>query len=200
MKHRIVSRTLFIPFLIIFSWCNLAAYAQSTQKDSATTNIEKRNSISLGSFILLGSVQVNYERLIGKHHGLLAEGYYSFAGSSKKTVTIGCSYRYHFKPSLKGFFVNGFFRYGDVYFTSAHTENGTSKTYEMQTILKLIGLGLGNRWQWRNGLAIVLRGGYGYQINPVYKWSPSVPLDNTKKSQTEAIQGLDIEISIGYSF
>ena len=200
MKHQTINTTLFLTFLTIFSLFNLATYAQSTQKNNDTTNIEKRNSISLSSFILLGSVQLNYERLIGKHHGLLAEGYYSFAGSSKKTLTIGGSYRYHFKPSLKGFFINGYFRYGDVYNTSAFTENGNSKTYEMQTNLKLIGLGLGNRWQWKNGLAMVVRGGYGYQINPVYKWSPSIPLDNNKKSQIEALQGLDLELSVGYSF
>ena len=200
MKHHIINATFFLTTLTIFSLSNLATYAQSAGKNNDTTNIVKRNSISLSSFILLGSVQLNYERLIGKHHGLLAEGYYSFAGSSKKTLTIGCSYRYHFKPSLKGFFINGYFRYGDVYNTSAFTENGNSKTYEMQTNLKLIGLGLGNRWQWKNGLAMVVRGGYGYQINPVYKWSPSIPLDNNKKSQIEALQGLDLELSVGYSF
>ena len=55
-------------------------------------------------------------------------------------------------------------------------------------------------WQWKNGVAIVVRGGYGYQINPIYKWSPSIPIDNNKKSQIEALQGLDLELSIGYSF
>ena len=200
MKHQTNNTPLLLTLLTIFSGCSLATYAQNTQKNMDTTNVERRNSISLSSFILLGSVQLNYERLIGSHHGVLAEGYYSFAGSSKQTLTAGCSYRYHFKPSLKGLFINGFFRYGDVYNTSTFAENGSSKTYEMQTNLKLIGLGLGNRWQWKNGFAVVVRGGYGYQINPVYKWSPSIPLDNTKKYQTEATQGLDLEISAGYSF
>ena len=200
MKHQTNKTLLFLTLLTIFSLCSLATYAQNSQRNIDTTNIEKRNSISLSSFILLGSVQLNYERLIGSRHGVLAEGYYSFAGSSKQTLTVGCSYRYHFKPSLKGLFINGFFRYGDVYNTSTFAENGSSKTYEMQTNLKLIGLGLGNRWQWKNGFAVVVRGGYGYQINPVYKWSPSIPLDNTKKYQTEATQGLDLEISAGYSF
>ena len=179
---------------------SLATYAQNPKKNTDTTDTRNRNAVSLSSFIFLGSVGLNYERLVGKHHGLLAEGYYSFAGSSKNTLTIGLSYRYHFKPSLKGFFVNGFFRYGDVHNTSKQTENGNSNNYEMQTNLKLLGLGLGNRWQWRNGFAILLRGGYGYQINPVYKWSPSIPLDNNKKTRIEAMQGLDIEIGFGYSF
>ena len=51
-----------------------------------------------------------------------------------------------------------------------------------------------------NGLAVVVRGGYGHQINPIYNWFPSVPLDHNKKHQVEAIQGLDLELSVGYSF
>ena len=200
MIHHTIKTSIFLTLLAIFSLSNFTTLAQNIHKGNDTTYSNYRNSISLSSFIFLGSVQLNFERLIGKHHGLMAEGYYSFAGSSKNTSTIGFAYRYHFKPSLNGFFINGFFRYGDVHNTSTQTENGNSNKYKMKTNLKLVGLGLGNRWQWKNGLGIVVRGGYGYQINPVYTWSPSIPLDNNKKSQIEAIQGLDLELSVGYSF
>lgn len=158
-----------------------------------------KNSISLNGFILLGSVQVNYERLIGERHGLMAEGYYAITGLSEKSWTVGASYRYHFIASLKGPFANAFFRYGDVHYTSEFGTEGNTSTLSMQTNLNLLGLGIGNRWQWNNGLAAVLRAGYGYQINPTYSWSPYAP-STDDKNRVEFMQGLDLELSIGYSF
>jgi hypothetical protein len=56
-----------------------------------------KNSISLSSFILLGSAQVNYERLVGERQGILAEGFYAFSGESEGTPALSAAYRYHFK-------------------------------------------------------------------------------------------------------
>lgn len=194
---KIISLFLTICF---FVFLNNNLVAQDTLSKQKIIPYKFKNSISLSAFIFLGSVQINYERLVGDRHGLLAEGYYAFSGSSKGTPTIGLSYRYHFKKSLNGAFANAFYRWGDVHYKADFEENGIEKSYQMRTITNLVGLGLGYRKQWSNGIAAVLRGGYGYQIGAEYKWHPAQPLDLSKKETVEALQGLDIEISIGYSF
>lgn len=177
--------------------------AQKTEQIEQTEQIAKpfRHSISLSSFILLGSLQVNYEYLLAKRHGLVAEGYYAFAGTSANSWTTGLSYRYHFNPSLKGLFVNAFYRYSPEFNnTYKIKEDNNTNTYNLKTQLNVLGLGVGYRWQWKNGLAAVVRGGYGYQINPTYNWTPSLPEDNSDKTSREAQLGLDLELSVGYSF
>ena len=195
-------RTSFLlsALLVALSLVNSPAYAQKTEQKEQGA-LPFRNSISLSSFLLLGSLQVNYERLAGKRHGLLAEGYYAFGGTSANSWTLGASYRYHFKPSLKGLFVNAFYRHGGNFTNTIKIkENNATTTYKLKTQLNVLGMGIGNRWQWNNGLAVVVRGGYGYQINPDYSWSPNVPTDNDTKSRQEAQLGLDLELSVGYSF
>ena len=192
---------LLCSLLVTLSLCISSAFAQQKAVEQEQVELPLRNSISVSSFILLGSLQINYEYLLWKRHGLMAEGYYAFAGTSVDSWTLGASYRYHFKPSLKGLFVNAFYRHGGNFTSTIKLkENNTTNTYKLTTQLNVLGLGVGNRWQWKNGLAVVLRGGYGYQINPNYKWSPNVPADNTIKSKHEAQLGLDLELSVGYSF
>jgi hypothetical protein len=183
-----------------FVFSNNNLIAQDTLSKQKIAHYNFKNSVSLSAFLLLGSFQVNYERLVGDRHGLLAEGYYAFSGSSEGTPTIGLSYRYHLKKSLNGTFANVFYRWGDVHFKSDFEEDGIVKSYEMRTITNLVGIGLGYRKQWSNGISAVLRGGYGYQIGAKYNWLPSQPKNLSQKATAEALQGLDLEISIGYSF
>ncbi|MBC7913235.1 MAG: DUF3575 domain-containing protein [Pyrinomonadaceae bacterium] len=186
--------------LIVLSLSSSKLYAQNMENPVPETK-PFRSSISLSSILLLGSLQVNYEHLVGKRHGLMAEGYYAFAGTSAKSWTVGASYRYHLKPSLDGLFFNAFYRHGGQFSnTFKIKESNTTNTYNLKTQLNVVGLGLGNRWQWNNGLAVVARGGYGYQIEPNYKWSPTLPIDTKTRSSREAQLGLDLELSLGYSF
>ncbi len=191
-QHQKILGIIGLLFLLHFT-----LQAQETQKEESPGF---KNSISLGSFILLGNVQLNYERLIGERHGILTEGFYAFSGDSEGTVAFSLAYRYHFKKELDGLFASVFYRWGDVYFEADFEENGSVNSYEMQTTQNLIGTGIGYRKQWRSGLALVVRGGYGYQIDANYKWEPSEPTNQSEKKMAEALRGLDIEISLGYSF
>lgn len=189
--------------LLTFNLFNFQVLSQKIELEQHKKQAIKpyRNSISISSFLLLGSVQLNYERLLGQHHGLMIEGYYAFAGRSADSWTLGTSYRYHFKPSLKGLFLNAFYRHGTNFNNKYKIkEDNNMNMYNLKTQLNVVGLGIGNRWQLKNGLAFVARGGYGCQINPNYKWSLSVPLGNAAKSKREAQLGLDVELSVGYSF
>lgn len=151
-----------------------------------------RHSVSLSGFLLLGSVQANFEELVAPHHGVVVEGYHAFAGSSRNSSTVGVLYRYHFRPALGGAFVNLSLRYGDVRFR-------TPADQEMQTTLRLAALGCGYRLQSKRGWAAVARAGYGYQVGARYEWTPSEP-DRAVAARVQALQGLDLEISLGYSF
>lgn len=188
-------------FLLLLT--STMVHAQKTEPTEQPEQTAKpfRHSISLSSFILLGSLQVNYEYLVEKRHGLLAEGYYAFAGMSANSWTMGLSYRYHFKPSLTGLFANAFYRYSPEFSNTYKIEEDNNvNTYNLKTRLNVLGLGAGYRWQWKNGLAAVVRGGYGYQIKPTYNWTPSLPIDNSDQTSREAQLGLDLEFSVGYSF
>ena len=184
-------------FAILFFVLILCSFQSFSQKANENSHPKFRNSASLSSFLLLGMAQVNYERLLGSRHGLMAEGSYSF---TSETWTIGAAYRFHFKKSLKGTFGYVFSRFGHVYYTVKENTDTAENEYQMETELKLIGLGIGHRWQWDSGWAIVLRGGCGIQIDPKYTWSPTEPSDKHTKDRAQNIQSLDLELSIGYSF
>ena len=184
-------------FAILFFVLILCSFQSFSQKANEYSHPKFRNSASLSSFLLLGMAQVNYERLLGSRHGLMAEGSYSF---TSETWTIGAAYRFHFKKSLKGTFGYVFSRFGQVYYTVKENTDTAENEYQMETELKLIGLGIGHRWQWDSGWAIVLRGGCGIQIDPKYTWSPTEPSDKHTKDRAQNIQSLDLELSIGYSF
>lgn len=184
----------------LFFLLHFTMQAQDTLTQQKNELPSYKNSISLSSFILLGSVQINYERLTSDRHGILTEGFYAFSGESEGTFAVSVAYRYHFKKSLDGMFASAFYRWGDVYLEAEFNENGMENSYQMQTTQNLVGAGLGYRKQWLNGFAVVFRAGYGYQIGATYLWQPSEPLNQSAREQAEALRGLDLEISFGYSF
>lgn len=184
----------------LFFLLHFTVQAQDTLSQQKRALTVYKNSISLSSFILFGSIQVNYERLLGERHGILTEGFYAFSGESEGTIAVSVAYRYHFKASLDGMFASAFYRWGDVYLEAEFDENGMENSYQMQTTQNLVGAGLGYRKQWFNGLAVVVRAGYGYQIGATYHWQPSEPLNQSDRERAEALRGLDFEISVGYSF
>ena len=184
----------FFLFILLFN-CKFL-HAQSVD----TTNIVRRNSISLGTFIVFGNIQLNYERLIGERHGVVLEGFWDSDAPGLNTLTFGIAYRFHIKKSMDGFFISTFFRTGSVQQSIKISENQIENEYTMKTNLNLIGLGIGNRWMFKNGISIVLRAGYGYQIAAKYDWLPQKPNDENAMRFNELLQGSDLELGIGYTF
>ncbi len=72
--------------------------------------------------------------------------------------------------------------------------------YEVEGGLAAAGANLGYRWQWGNGVAMSLRGGYGYPIWSDVEWTPDDGENEDFKGIFEALMGLDLELSVGYSF
>ncbi len=171
-------------------------YAQSLEHESTEKADQFRNSFSFGMFIVFGNIQLNYERLLSPNHGLVVEGFYDSDAPGLQTWTAGVEYRYHFRNSLKGPFARVFYRTGEV----EQLFDIDDMDFQMNTRLNVLGLGAGYRWQWAKGFAIVARAGYGYQIAEKHDWIPGEPTNSQMKNITEALQGMDLELGIGYSF
>lgn len=159
-----------------------------------------RNSFSLCGFIVLGLLQINYERRLGDRHGLMVEGSYGVFGANRHDWTVGASYRFHVKPSLDGLFFNAFWRYGQWRIGVELKEGGVTHAFKMNSELNLLGLGVGYRYQFDFGLTFVGRAGYGFPVGTTNKWTPSIPQDRGDQRLHEALLGLDFELSVGYSF
>lgn len=155
--------------------------------DRFTRNV----SISVGS--VLGGLSGNYEHLLARRHGVLAEGAYSLFGTGAGSWTVGAGYRYHFHPGMESLFAGAFVRYGEL-----DVEIPVEKdTYGLSGTALLAGANVGYRWQWANAVTFALRGGYGIPVIKDLAWSPSAP---DQAGVLEAFMGFDLELNLGYSF
>lgn len=158
------------------------------------------HSIGVAPLVFLGSFYANYETLLAPRHGLLAEGGYAFAGPSSGSWGASLGYRYHFTPGLEGLFAGAFVRTGALASEVEIKDGDDESTYDVEGGYATAGANLGYRWQWVNGVAMSLRGGYGYPFWSEVEWSPDDDKHGTVKDVFEALMGLDLELSVGYSF
>ncbi len=78
--------------------------------------------------------------------------------------------------------------------------NDTKTTFGYESPFFLLGANIGTKWQWANGVALTLRGGYGIPLLTDFTWTPTDPEPEIIKSIVEFFVGLDLEFSVGYSF
>ena len=109
-------------------------------------------------------------------------------------------YRFHFSPGLEGLFLGAFLRTGGIASEVEYKDGDDEVEYEVEGGLAAAGANLGYRWQWGNGVAMSLRGGYGYPFWSDVEWSPDDGENEDFKGIFEALMGLDLELSVGYSF
>lgn len=158
-----------------------------------------RQSIGISPFAVLGGIDGNYEYLVSDRHGLVAEGGYAVAGASKGSYHGGAGYRFHFTPGMESGFLGIFVRYGRLKGEAEGEVNDQKTRFAYETPLFAIGPNIGTKWQWDNGLAMTLRGGYGYAVSDL-EWSPTEPEPKFIGSLVETLLGLDAEFTLGYSF
>jgi hypothetical protein len=154
------------------------------------------------SIFFSGSLYGNYEQLLGLRHGLLAEGGYAVLGDYSGTWSAAAGYRYHFSPGLEGLFAGTYLKTSVFSLENLKIERKNSKyAYDVEGPYLSLGANLGYRWQWGNGLAATLRGGYGFPIFSDLEWSPDDGRNEDMKNIIENVLfGLDIEMTMGYSF
>lgn len=149
--------------------------------------------VSLAPTSLLGGLSGNYEYLVARRHGLLAEAGYAVFGAGAGSWSTGVAYRFHFHGGMGGLFAGPFLRFGE-FETEFPLEKGK---FKMSGSALLAGANAGYRWQGAHGVAFTLRGGYGHTVVREVAWSPSEP---EEAGLIEGMLGLDLELNVGYSF
>jgi hypothetical protein len=160
-------------------------------EDLADDDFTQHVSLAPGS--LLGSLSGNYEYLVARRHGLLAEAAYAVFGAGAGSWSTGVAYRFHFHGGMGGPFAGPFLRFGE-FETELPLEKGK---FEVSGSALVAGANAGYRWQGTRGVAFTLRGGYGHPVVKEVAWSPSEPKE---AGFFEGMLGLDVELNVGYSF
>lgn len=149
----------FISLLFLLSIC--FGYSQ----EKATVNLKKQE-IKVNVFtLLLGGLNVTYEKTLDDESGL---GISVFASADENNFTTKFSltpfYRFYFgtKPAA-GFYIEGFgmfntFKHTDIIFSS-----NASNYSETQSDLAL-GFGLGGKWITKKGLIFEINSGIGRNL------------------------------------
>lgn len=125
------------------------------------TALHKENSVNVSPIgLLFGSYSVNYERLMGRQHGLLAEAQYSRT-SSDGVDSSGfgalAGYRWHWSESQESGFLGV-----NVGFNTATSETSVDGTkYDVTASGFPIVGNVGYRWCWDAGFNVTLRFGVG---------------------------------------
>lgn len=163
---------------------------------------------------ITGSYGGNYELLLAQTHGLVFEGAYSntkaTSGSDEATAKGGTGafhYRWHWSNAMESGFLGAFVRYSSATGTgNVTTTSGTTITktnFDVTLTATTIGLNIGKRWVWDNGINIVARIGYGYSNLNLSTTSTDSNVNKTLsdlKPILQVISGLDAELSVGYAF
>lgn len=186
--------------LAILLTLSLAFAAVIQAQDDSAPLPDFRQSLGISPFLFLGGLGGNYEFLASPRHGLMAEGAYQFAGAASGSYNAGLGYRFHFTPSMESGFLGAFARYGFIHAEAKGEVNDKTTTYKYESPFLLLGANIGTKWQWANGVALTLRGGYGFPVYTDFTWTPTDPEPKFIKTLVETLVGLDLEFSVGYSF
>lgn len=187
----------------------VSAQTKEVKVVQETTSAKKdfRNAINGCPFgIPFGIFVVNYERLIKPNHGLVARfdyemipKTYSDANIESNGYAFTLNYRYHFSGEMDSFFAGAYGR------TQLYTGDGSLELgdFDFNIYDLTLGLNVGKRWVWNNGLTATFSLGYGYDVK---KRNPSVDSDEVNEAIDAFEDGYDFmnpfmgELSIGYSF
>ncbi len=156
--------------------------------------------------IAFGIYSFNYEYLFNQSHGLVGRFDYesisdSYSGDPIKANGLGfiLNYRWHWSGTMESGFLGSYVRF------RTYDGTGTSDLSEFDfNISELtLGLNIGKRWVWNNGLNITFALGYGISTSSK-KMSPSntsvKSTLSTFEDEYSFISPFLGELSIGYAF
>ncbi len=157
---------------------------------------------------------INYEHVFNNCNGIVIGLPLIYPKFEDYFHGLSLSYRRHFKPSMKSGFYSIFINYskynGSIVTDSGSIINENSRIvpakenieYKFINSSLTIGANIGKRWVLQNGIGFTLRIGYGIPFVNI-KWANNKPDKNSINvalTGSEIIDGLDGEITIGYSF
>jgi hypothetical protein len=125
------------------------------------TALHKENSVNVSPIgLLYGSYSVNYERLLGRQHGLLGEAQYTRSsedGIDSSGLGVMAGYRWHWSESQESGFLGA-----NVGYTRAASEASVDgETYNVTASGFPLVANVGYRWCWDAGFNVTFRVGAG---------------------------------------
>jgi hypothetical protein len=171
--------------ILIVSFLILSFFSVNAQENKATENNLKQNEIKInGLYLILGAVEVTYERLLNEEAGVGISIFLPIDSDIRDDIDFYISpyYRMYFgKKYASGFFVEGF-----GMLNSTRNDDFGFSPEKNKTIDFALGLGFGGKWITKRGFLAELNFGVGRN------------LFNSNESGTEIIgKG---GITIGYRF
>lgn len=196
--------------ILISSTLNFCSAQTSGLPDSVKSNSPKKEFKQAINFcpiaLALGIYSVNYERMIGRHHGLMARVDYESIPHWLYKLDVKANgkaailnYRYHIKGGLQSFFIGSFMRYR--VFSGTGDAEGEGFSFKLPEVS--VGLNIGKRWIFNNGINITTAGGYGYFMDKEKINSNKASAVNSVRQfqkKYDLYNGFFGEISLGYAF
>jgi hypothetical protein len=153
--------------LILLCLCTVTySYCQKTTKVDFLKNEIKGNAL----FLVLGTVEVTYERLLNEDSGLGVSLFFANEEDSDTNFILTPYYRAYFgkKPSA-GFFVEGFSMINSGKYGSYSVYNTSTGYYDEVFGQKrftdfALGFGLGSKWIHRKGFIFEINAGIGRNL------------------------------------
>jgi len=160
--------------LIIFLSSFLFSYSQEKENISLKKNEIKGNAL----FLILGTGEITYERLLDEESGIGASLFVPFDSGINPKFSLTTYYRFYFgaKPA-SGFFVEGFGMLNSNKINDIYLYNQTPQMAVSGTITDFaLGFGIGGKWITKKGFLFEINSGigrnlfnqksgdYGYQI------------------------------------
>ena len=153
-------------------WSCLSSYCQQKEVPDFKRNELKGNAL----FLVLGAVEITYERLINEDSGIGATVFFVNEDDFESNFTLTPYYRAYFgKKTAAGFFVEGFsmFNTGVASKTYYYDNNNNISRIEKDRYSDLaLGFGLGSKWVHKRGFVFEINTGIGRNL--LSKNSPEI--------------------------
>jgi hypothetical protein len=147
-------------FILLLCIAGLNASAQEENRLDFKKNEFKGNAL----FLVLGTLELTYERLINEESGVGVSVHVPFTNESDINFSVTPYYRFYFgKKPAAGFFVEGFGMLNQVEdYIYDYNSNFEDKE---KTITDLaFGLGLGGKWITKRGVLFEINAGIGRNL------------------------------------
>jgi hypothetical protein len=148
-------------------FCSCIAFSQEKEVPTFKKNEIKGNAL----FLVLGAVEITYERLITEDSGVGATVFFVAEDEFDSNFIFTPYYRAYFgKKPAAGFFVEGFAMlnsYIDHGYTTYNYENGATVTNyvsDEQGFDFALGFGLGSKWVHKRGFVFEINAGIGRNL------------------------------------
>jgi hypothetical protein len=159
--------------IILVCFLSIAlCHSQQKEVEAFTKNELKGNAL----FLVLGAVEITYERLITDDSGIGATVFFVNEDDFESNFTLTPYYRAYFgKKTAAGFFIEGFsmFNTGVVSKTYYYDNNNDTSRFEKNRYSDLaLGFGLGSKWVHNRGFVFEINTGIGRNL--LSKNSPEI--------------------------